>query len=529
MKKKLFSLLILSCFVVNAQDMHQAIRLSQTSFEGGARFTAMGGAFGAIGGELNGLVLNPAGSSIFAFSEAAMSLLSFSDVNKTNYFNTSNQEKNRNLGIHQAGIVLVLDNESNQDWSKLSIGFNYQRKANYHDHYALNGNNPNHGMDDYFIGYAQGLMLQNIQTYYDDGETFADAHLEIGNTFGLGYVGQQAHFGYDGFMISPIPFENTNDSEGTNDDITDPLISSYESNVLPGANGFEHYFERTSSGSQRKYTFNISSVYRNKLYLGVNINTYAVEYNEITTIRESGYDIQSIVQQLDFYNELSSIGTGSSFQLGAIYKVNDALRVGITLDSPIYYRLTDRVYQNMQTLVYDDQDQLGEVYLDPKDGFPNAETILPEYQFDSPGNVRLSMAYIFGDRGLISIDYNHKRYDSAQFTPRTNDYTEDLNQQIEDQFQATQLWQIGGEYRLDPHFSLRAGYVYESASRTNYDDSRQIISGGIGYNFGASNLDISMTASSLAQQYELFNVGLTDPYQLERDRLNVVISYRIKL
>lgn len=523
MKKKLFSLLLLSCLILNAQDMQQAIRLSQTSFEGGARFTAMGGAFGAIGGELNGLVMNPAGSSIFAFSEAAVSLHSFSDVNKAIYFNTSNQEKNRKLGIHQAGIVLVLDNEDNQEWSKLSIGFNYQKNANYHDHYALNGMNPNHGMDAYFVGYAQDLMLQNIQTYYDDGETFAEAHLEIGNTPGLGYVGQQAHFGYDGFMISPIPFE------GTDNNINDPDIYLYESNVLPGVNGYRHQYERTSSGSQRKYTFNLSSVYRNRLYLGININTYSTEYSEVTTIRESDYDIQSNVQQLDFYNELSTIGTGSSFQIGAIYKVNDALRFGVTLDSPTYYRFTDRVYQNMQTLVYDEQDQLGEINLDPRNGFPDAETILPEYQFDTPASVRLSMAYIFGDRGLISIDFSDKAYDSAQFTSRNNEYLEGLNQQIENQFQSTQLWQIGGEYRLDPRLSLRAGYVYESARRINFDDARQIISGGIGYNFGASNLDVGLTASSFAQRYELYNVGLTDTYQLERDRLNVVISYRIKL
>ena len=523
MKKKFFSLLLLSCLAAKGQDMQQAIRLSQTSFEGGARFAAMGGAFGAVGGELNGLAMNPAGSSIFAFSEAAISLHSFSDNNKTTYFNTSNQEKNRNLGVHQAGLVFVLNNDENQEWSKLSLGFNYQKSANYYDHYTLNGINTNHGMDAYFLGFAQGFQLQNIKTFFEEGESFAQAHREIGNTPELGYAAQQAHFGYDGFMILPIPFE------GTDNDIDDPEIYLYESNVLPGVNGYRHQYERTSSGSQRKYTFNLSSVYRDRLYLGININTYSMEYSEITTIRESDYAIQSNVQLLDFYNELSSIGTGSSFQIGAIYKVNDALRLGITLDSPSYYRFTDRVYQNMQTQVYDLQDQLGEVNLDPRDYSPGAETILPEYQFDTPGSIRLSMAYIFGDRGLISIDYSDKAYDNGQFAPRTDAYLEDLNEQIENQFQNTQLWQIGGEYRLDPRLSLRAGYVYESASRINFDDARQIISAGVGYNFGASNLDIGLTASSFARQYELFNVGLTDTYQLERDRLNVMISYRIKL
>ena len=523
MKKKFFSLLFLLCAVVKAQDMQQAIRLSQTSFEGGARFTAMGGAFGAVGGELNGFAVNPAGSSIFAFSEAAVSLHSFSDNNKTTYFNTSNREKNRNLDLHQAGIVLVLNNESNSAWQKVTLGLNYQNTLNFDDYYAFNGHNPNTGMDAYFLGNAQGFRLGDIKTFLDEGESFAEAHREIGNAPRLGYAAQQAHFGYDGFMISPIPFE------GTDNDIDNPEIYLYESNVLPGQNGFRHRYQRTSSGSQRKYTFNLSSVYRNRLYLGININTYSTEYSEVTTIRESDYAIQSNVQQLDFYNELTSIGTGSSFQIGAIYKVNDALRVGIILDSPTYYRFSDRIYQNMQTLVYDTQDQLGEVNLDPREGFPNADTILPEYEFDSPGSVRLSMAYIFGDRGLISLDYSDKAYDNAQFSPRTDSYLDDLNQQIKNQFQSVQLWQIGGEYRLDPRLSLRAGYVYESASRIAFDNARQIISGGIGYNFGASNLDVGLTSSTQSRQYELFNVGLTDTYQLDRDRLNVMISYRIKL
>ena len=65
MKLIKLSLLAILCSNVYAQDMFDALRYGQENLTGTARFRAMGGAFGAVGGDLSAINSNPAGSSIF--------------------------------------------------------------------------------------------------------------------------------------------------------------------------------------------------------------------------------------------------------------------------------------------------------------------------------------------------------------------------------------------------------------------------------------------------------------------------------
>jgi len=64
--KKIFALAIASFAMtsIQAQDITDALRYSQTDLNGTARFRAMGGAFGALGGDFSSLNINPAGSVI---------------------------------------------------------------------------------------------------------------------------------------------------------------------------------------------------------------------------------------------------------------------------------------------------------------------------------------------------------------------------------------------------------------------------------------------------------------------------------
>ena len=88
MKKILFSLLIGSAFTLSAQEttMSDALRYGIQNLNGTARYRAMGGAFGAVGGDLSAINSNPAGSSIFNYNQATISLSSFNKSNTANYF-----------------------------------------------------------------------------------------------------------------------------------------------------------------------------------------------------------------------------------------------------------------------------------------------------------------------------------------------------------------------------------------------------------------------------------------------------------
>ena len=94
MKKILFSIIIGSAFTVYAQEttVSDALRYGIQNLNGTARYRAMGGAFGAIGGDLSAININPAGSSIFNYNQATISLTSFNKRNNSKH--SRNHPKN---------------------------------------------------------------------------------------------------------------------------------------------------------------------------------------------------------------------------------------------------------------------------------------------------------------------------------------------------------------------------------------------------------------------------------------------------
>ena len=60
--------------VIMAQGATDLYQLSQTELRGTARFMSMGGAFGALGGDLSTLNQNPAGIGVYRGSEIGVTL-----------------------------------------------------------------------------------------------------------------------------------------------------------------------------------------------------------------------------------------------------------------------------------------------------------------------------------------------------------------------------------------------------------------------------------------------------------------------
>ncbi len=65
MKRYHTFILFLACAFVSAQNINDVLRYSNESLQGTARFQGMSGAFGALGGDLSSLNVNPAGSAVF--------------------------------------------------------------------------------------------------------------------------------------------------------------------------------------------------------------------------------------------------------------------------------------------------------------------------------------------------------------------------------------------------------------------------------------------------------------------------------
>ncbi|WP_297815925.1 hemin receptor [uncultured Polaribacter sp.] len=120
------------------QDL--AILFSQNDNNGSARFTAMSAAFGALGGDISSINVNPAGLSVFKNSTFSGTFNSRNSEITSNYYGNSNTNQDQFINISHAGAVLVFDSAYSKDWSKFAIGFSYRIKKDFNDLFLSEGN-----------------------------------------------------------------------------------------------------------------------------------------------------------------------------------------------------------------------------------------------------------------------------------------------------------------------------------------------------------------------------------------------------
>jgi hypothetical protein len=124
MKKNflIFSLISITGF---SQNINDVMLFSGENIQGTARYNAMSGAFGALGGDMTAINANPAGGAVFNNSTFTGTLGVYGGRNDASYFGTKTNESYSNLNINQLGGVLVLKNNNDaSDWKKNNFSFN---------------------------------------------------------------------------------------------------------------------------------------------------------------------------------------------------------------------------------------------------------------------------------------------------------------------------------------------------------------------------------------------------------------------
>lgn len=116
------------------------ILFGQDNNYGTARFNAMSGAFGALGGDVSSIGINPAGGAV-----ARKSKLSFTmgnrntDIASTYYGNTLNSQDDY-FNVTQAGAILSFDSAYDTDWNRFALSFNYRLKNDFAGNFNARGN-----------------------------------------------------------------------------------------------------------------------------------------------------------------------------------------------------------------------------------------------------------------------------------------------------------------------------------------------------------------------------------------------------
>ncbi len=499
MKQYLTFITLLVCTLASAQNIDDVLRYSTENIQGTARFQGMSGAFGALGGDLSALNINPAGSSVFNNSLFTVSVSSYSRNNTSNYFGTMTENTSNQLEINQLGGVFVFKNtDGNSPWKKFSIAANYDVVRNLEDDIYITGNS-NQGIDNYFLNFAQGTPFGAILA--QEGEFLEDAYLDIGSS--QGFSDQQAFLGYYGGIIDPVDME---------DDNTAYIRTSDYQTV-------NQEFSRNTSGYNSKFTLNMSSQFQESLYLGASLNFHNVLYDRYDEFTERGYNADSEIQFTTFDNLLHTEGSGFSFSLGAIAKLNEFVRLGGSYQSPTWYRLKDDFSQRINSdLAADDIDFIT----------LNVINLFDTYTIKTPGKLTGSMAVIFGKDGLLSFDYGYQDMSKAELRPDSDANFAAVNSNIDSELSAVSSFRVGGEYRIK-RLSLRGGYRFEQSP---YADGNTIgdlngFSAGIGYSFRGSRIDLAFNRSEQDVDQFLFDTGLTTPALINTVNTNVTLGYTL--
>ena len=499
-------------WLMPAQEISDALRYGQDQILGTARFRGLSGAFGALGGDMSAVSINPAGSAVFNSSHASVSTSILSTKTDTQFFDGNYDDCNTELDLNQAGVVLVFKNTNeNTSMRKFTLGFAFDKVSNYRNYWYAYGTNPNNSIAEYFLSHAQGKRLDEISRF--EGESYSDAYADIGYYYGYG--NQQAFLGYEAYILDPDP----NDPNY----VTDPnAVTSYISNIA--GNSFQQDYEYAARGYNGKLAINFAAQVGEKIYLGLNLNSHFLNYDRSTLFYESNNNAGSVVNDVRFENNLYTVGTGFSFQLGSILKLNKEVRVGLTYNSPTWLSLEEETTQYLAT-VRNESGSNSTLSINP-----NVVNIFPKYRLQTPGKLTGSIAYVFEDKGLISFDYSHRDYSNTKFKPTSDTYFSSVNSNMNSMLTSASTYRIGGEYKYK-QFSFRGGYRFEESP---YEDGVTIgdltgYSLGLGYNFGNTKLDLTYDSSNRENQYQFFNTGLTDSVLLDNKNSNITLSLSFNL
>lgn len=127
-KKTLAALSIGAAFFASAQDVStvkNAVEVYGATFPGTAKFNAMAGAAGALGGDISSVNVNPAGVGVAITSDLSGTLNFANSKNTSTLFGTAHDYTTHNTDLGQLGGIAVFDVRGRNGWQFVNLGLNY--------------------------------------------------------------------------------------------------------------------------------------------------------------------------------------------------------------------------------------------------------------------------------------------------------------------------------------------------------------------------------------------------------------------
>ena len=249
--KKLYLAATLLCFgyILNAQTLGYndvGVLFSKEHINGTARYNAMSGAFGALGGDLSAMEINPAGAAVFLKSEFAVSLNNRNTKTMAGFYGNNTQFENDFTNLSQAGGVFVFRGYgNNSEWSNIALGFNYSIANDFENFWIAEGNSGYAPLTDF---YDPEVIYGNAENQYF--ENFTDGK---NSKYSFTFAAQNNDNLYIGAAINTYDveyFQRTLTEEYNNDGNNNTLDVSSKQELLTYGNGVSFNFGVISKPSE---------------------------------------------------------------------------------------------------------------------------------------------------------------------------------------------------------------------------------------------------------------------------------------
>ena len=471
MKKFILSLVVMLLITnkMSSQNASDALRYSRLFYGGTARFQGMGGAFGALGADFSVIATNPAGLGIYKSSEITVTPSFSVNPSSSKYNGEIGNDTKYNFALGNFGIVFTIKahkKSKSSGFQNFNIGFGMNRQNDYNTRIFMHGtNNSSSMMTDWVnILNSQFLSPNDIDNKYQfDIALATNANL--------------------------IYLDDTLNRKYANDA---PNGGVYQQKTV------------TTSGSINEFDFSFGTNYNDKLYFGATIGIPTIRYYEDSQYEEFK-ERASIpyFKSLSYVQSLETHGTGINFKVGIIYRPANWVRIGASIHTPTYY---GNMRDNWSSDMIASFDSLASTpQYSPLGSF--------NYQMVTPFRAIGSLAFIIGQYGLISAEYEYVNYNQARFYSTEGSATfSDVNDTIKANYKTALNIRFGTEWKIQD-FRLRGGFgyygePYQSGINTG---EKFVASGGFGYRGKHFFADITYVWSQTKQEYYFYNKTLVNP------------------
>ncbi len=443
------------CTLAYGQSVLDASHMASEGLYGTARYMAMGGAFGALGGDPSCMKDNPAGLAIYRGTSQ------FSITPNFQIANAPGASHKSSTAITNLSFILSFKSD---DWMdnlvNFNIGFGFNRNEGSRRRYGF---------------YNYGNPGSSMASYVDD------ANWNWGTQSILGQLGED--------LYPYLIIDNGEDNQMSVD-------AKY---------GWDHdrYSKISIASRNDEYDVSFSGNWNDIFYAGMTLSF--IDMNQTTTS-----EIDEIYDNLGdnpscFYSTDQEIkGSGFQAKLGFLFKPTDEWRIGAAVHTPTWYDLREYQYAYLDygwddDYVSTDTEGIWDIY---------GNVLDYEYSFRSPWAYQFSTAYVFGANAILSFEYDMKDYTTMKYSgiKSTEHHKFDyVNEYIKNYMKMQHTFKGGLEVRATKNLSVRAGYAYMTAD-SDIPSNAPVDNVYVGYNSYIGEASRTDYAKIGAQQF--FSAGL---------------------